>query len=156
MTQELRVSAYAICVEDGKVLLARWVGPEGPKWTLPGGGIDHGEDPADAAIREVREETGFTIEIERLLGVDSLHANYPREDGAVADFHGLRIVYAGRIVGGALQYERDGSTDIAAWFPLEDVVILDRVSLVDAGLGLHAEAAHKTPRGAQEVERHST
>ncbi|WP_345028325.1 hypothetical protein [Kutzneria kofuensis] len=34
----MRVAAYAVCVRDGAVLLARWVGPEGKLWTLPGGG----------------------------------------------------------------------------------------------------------------------
>ncbi|EPH41906.1 NUDIX hydrolase [Streptomyces aurantiacus] len=137
MHKELRVAAYAVCVRDDSVLLARWVAGDGSKrWTLPGGGMDHGEDPYDTVIREADEETGYVVEPVALLGVDSLRRRYPRRLGAVADFHGVRIVYEGRVVGGALRHETSGSTDRAAWHPLADVATLDRVSLVDAGLAL--------------------
>jgi 8-oxo-dGTP diphosphatase len=142
--RELRVAAYTICIEDGMVLLARWVGPDGPRWTLPGGGIDHGEDPADAALRELTEETGYVGRLDRLLGIDSNRARHPRPGDRVADFHGLRVVYAGTIVGGSLTYELDGSTDRAEWIPLTDVATLDRVNLVDRGLAL---AEQQPPSG---------
>ncbi|UQT58530.1 NUDIX hydrolase [Streptomyces durmitorensis] len=137
MNKELRVAAYAVCVQDGQLLLARWVAGDGSKrWTLPGGGMDHGEDPYDTVIREADEETGYVIEPVGLLGVDSLRRRYPRKLGAVADFHGLRIVYEARITGGELRHERDGSTDLAAWHALDAVADLDRVGLVDIGLDL--------------------
>ncbi|GHE97468.1 hypothetical protein GCM10018785_72450 [Streptomyces longispororuber] len=131
------MAAYAVCVRDGSVLLARWVAGDGSKrWTLPGGGMDHGEDPYDTVVREAEEETGYAVEPVALLGVDSLRRRYPRRLGAVADFHGLRIVYEGRVVGGDLRHETSGSTDLAAWHALDSVPALDRVSLVDVGLAL--------------------
>ncbi|MEV0320358.1 NUDIX hydrolase [Streptomyces sp. NPDC050658] len=140
MHKELRVAAYAVCVRDGQVLLARWVARDGSKrWTLPGGGMDHGEDPYDTVIREADEETGYAVEPVALLGVDSLRRRYPRKLGAVADFHGLRIVYEARITGGELRHETDGSTDLAAWHPLDTVPELDRVGLVDIGIGFWRE-----------------
>ena len=67
-----RLAAYAVCIEDGRVLLAHYVSPTGDtKWTLPGGKVEHAEDPFDAVIREVAEETGCEAVVERLLGVDS-------------------------------------------------------------------------------------
>ena len=67
-----RLAAYAVCIEDGRVLLARHVPPDGEtNWTLPGGKVEHAEDPFDAVIREVAEETGYDAVVERLLGVDS-------------------------------------------------------------------------------------
>ena len=59
------------------MLLARWTGPRGPEWTLPGGGLDFGEDPADAAVREVREETGYAVRLDDLLFVDSFRRVLP-------------------------------------------------------------------------------
>ncbi|MCX4551083.1 MULTISPECIES: NUDIX hydrolase [unclassified Streptomyces] len=140
MNKELRVAAYAVCVRDEQILLARWVARDGEKhWTLPGGGMDHAEDPLDTVVREVDEETGYACEPVRLLGIDSITRHYPRRLGTFADFHGLRIVYEGRITGGELRPETDGSTDLAAWHPLDAIDDLDRVELVDVGLALWRE-----------------
>jgi 8-oxo-dGTP diphosphatase len=138
MHKQLRVAAYAVCVRDGRVLLARWVSSQDGRrrWTLPGGGMDHGEDPYRTVIREVHEETGYAVEPVALLGVDSELRPHPRSLGRTADFHALRIVYEGRITGGELRPETGGSTDLAAWHPLDAVADLERVSLVDAGLTL--------------------
>ncbi|MFF0787913.1 NUDIX hydrolase [Streptomyces spiralis] len=140
MREELRVAAYAVCVRDGRVLLARWVARDGARrWTLPGGGMEHGEDPYDTVVREAEEETGYTVEPVFLLGLDSIRRTYPRPLGTQADFHGLRIVYEGRVTGGELRHETGGSTDMAAWHPLEAVPGLERVGLVDVGLRLWRE-----------------
>ncbi|MGQ0838905.1 NUDIX hydrolase [Actinokineospora sp.] len=132
MKRTTRVAAYVVCVEDGKVLLARWVSEQGRRWTLPGGGIDHGEDPLDAAVREAAEETGYQVEIEALLGIDSLRRTF----GSGTDWHGVRVVYAARVSGGELRFEEHGSTDMAAWIDLAEVAALDRTDLVDAALTL--------------------
>ncbi|MCQ8188922.1 NUDIX hydrolase [Streptomyces rugosispiralis] len=137
--RHLRISAYAVCVEGGRILLARWTGGDGKQWGLPGGGLQHGEDPYDAAVREVEEETGYTVEIERLLGIDSLHQRHPRWLTHDADFHGVRVVYAGRVTGGELRHEVNGSTDLAAWIELDRLAGLDRAPLVDTALALHTE-----------------
>ncbi|MFI1165135.1 NUDIX hydrolase [Streptomyces sp. NPDC020801] len=141
MRKELRVAAYAVCVRDGRMLLARWVAGDGTRrWTLPGGGMEHGEDPYDTVVREAEEETGYTVEPVVLLGLDSIRRTYPRRSlGTHADFHGLRIVYEGHVTGGELRHETNGSTDRAAWHPLEAVPELPRVGLVDVGLRLWHE-----------------
>jgi 8-oxo-dGTP pyrophosphatase MutT (NUDIX family) len=149
MHEELRVAAYAVCVRDEQVLLARWVANDGARrWTLPGGGMEHGEDPYDTVVREAEEETGYAVEPVALLGVDSVRRNYPRRLGARADFHGLRVVYEARIIGGALRHEVGGSTDMAAWHPLSAVPDLDHVELVDAGLRLWRERPRTGHLGA--------
>ncbi|MGP4084987.1 MULTISPECIES: NUDIX hydrolase [Streptomyces] len=141
MRKKLRVAAYAICVRDGQVLLARSPAPDGtPEWVLPGGGMEHGEDPYDTVRREVREETGYRIEVTGILGVHSLHRTFPgRRFRPATDHHGVRLVYEGTVVGGELRHEIGGSTDMAAWHELDAVPALRRIGLVDLGLKLWRE-----------------
>ncbi len=134
------MAAYAVCVRDGQLLLARWVAGDGTKrWTLPGGGMDHGEEPVRTVVREVAEETGYVAEPTALLGIDSIRRSWLRRLAAPGDFQGLRIIYEVRVTGGELRNETDGSTDLAAWHPLADVPGLARVGLVDIGLDLWRE-----------------
>lgn len=116
----VRVAAYALCKDaDGRVLLCH-IAPSvgvGDIWTLPGGGLDFGESPAAAVVRELTEETGYIGEVGDLLDVsDRLFT-----DAEAADrLHAIRIVYAVRIVGGELRDEPDGSTDSCRWVTAGD------------------------------------
>lgn len=132
---DLRVAAYGVIVREERILLARLTGPGLERWTLPGGGIDAGEHPEHAAIREIREETGYEASVGRLLGIDSLViAAEQRVPRAEVPIQGLRIIYAASVVGGELASEVDGSTDMAVWFPLDDLP--NCVELVAAGIDL--------------------
>lgn len=134
------MAAYAVCVRDGQVLLARWVASDGTRrWTLPGGGMDHGEEPVRTVVREVEEETGYLAEPTALLGIDSIRRTWLRRLAAPGDFQGLRIIYEARVTGGELRNETGGSTDLAAWHPLDAVAGLEHVELVDIGLDLWRE-----------------
>jgi 8-oxo-dGTP diphosphatase len=131
---DIRVAAYGVIVDEGRILLAHWNEGGRSGWTLPGGGIDPGEDPADAVVREIAEETGYAAEAGELLGIDS-HI-VPAEHRFVPDagpLHALRIVYRASVVSGALTNELDGSTDEAAWFALTSIPSR-RVELVNVGL----------------------
>src|SRR4051812_46124735 len=120
MRRNTRVAAYAMCVRDGQVLLARWIDAGGtPEWTLPGGGMEHGEDPYDTVRREVREETGYGVEVTALLGIDSVRRRSPRRFGRDVDHHAVRLVYEARVTDGELRFETGGSTDMAAWHDLD-------------------------------------
>ncbi|MFJ6543470.1 NUDIX hydrolase [Streptomyces sp. NPDC091385] len=159
MRRKLRVAAYAVCVRDGQLLLARSPAPDGtPEWVLPGGGMEFGEDPYDTVRREVTEETGYRIEVTAFLGTDSLRLTLPgrRLLGRATDHHALRLVYAGRVIGGELRNEVNGSTDLAAWHDLTAVPALTRVPLIDAALRLWRErppAGHlATGSGSRETE----
>ena len=77
-------------LDGGVVLIERANEPKG--WALPGGFIDYGEPPADAARREVKEETGLDVELTDLLGVYGDPNRDPRQ-------HNLSIVDVGRAEG---------------------------------------------------------
>jgi len=131
-------------VAERRILLAHWSGhgaPRGGSWTLPGGGLEPGEDPADAAVREIREETGFDATLDELLGLDSYVVPAQNRPHAEVPLHALRIVYRARIVGGELTNELDGSTDEARWVPLDEVRRLERVALVDVALRMAGHAS---------------
>lgn len=131
---DIRVAAYAVVVDDDRILLAHWNSPTRPAWTMPGGGLDPGEDPMDAAVREVLEETGFHVELDGILGTDSqVIAEKDRFHGT-GPIQALRIVYRAHVVGGELRNEEGGSTDEAAWFPVSEVATLTRVGLVDTAM----------------------
>ncbi|TDD45038.1 NUDIX domain-containing protein [Nonomuraea terrae] len=132
-----RLAAYAVCIEDGRVLLAHYVGPNGERhWTLPGGKVEHGEDPFDAVIREVAEETGCDGVVERLLGVDSRVIPAADRLPGLPEHQNVGIFYQVGITGGQLRPEPNGETAESVWAPIPDVVRLRRSSLVDVGLAL--------------------
>lgn len=133
---DLRVAAYAVITDDDdRVLLARWTEGRRVAWTMPGGGLEAGEDPEDAVRREVREETGYSANSLELLGIHSrVIPTGRRTHKADAPLHTLRIVYRAEITGGSLRFEEHGSTDMAGWFTLDEVAKLQRVKLVDIAL----------------------
>ena len=123
-TDRTRVAAYAVAHDDDDRILLCHIAPSvgvGDIWTLPGGALEYGEAPAAAVLRELAEETGYTGELEGLVGV----IDRVFHDGAGAGrLHAIRILYRVRIVGGELRDEADGSTDTCRWFARSDARML--------------------------------
>ena len=139
-----RVAAYAVILREDHVLLSRLASRLTSKelWTLPGGGLEHGEDPRDAVVREVHEETGLDVEVGETANVYSFHQRNTWRQGRRADAHSLRIVYDGWVPVDAPEprvVEVDGSTAEAAWKPLAAVLdgTVPTVSLVTEVLSRH-------------------
>lgn len=136
-----RLGAYAWVVEDDRVLLTR-ISPRGydvGSWTLPGGGVDHGESPRVGVVREVREEAGLDVEVTSLLDVHDVHFTGRNHAGVLEDYHGVHLVFGARVVGEDREprvLELDGTTDAARWVPLDDVRshALPVLALVDYAL----------------------
>ena len=145
--QRTRVAAYGLVTErdlserdkgsmqaDQRILLCRispalprWVG----QWTLPGGGIDFGEDPKDAMVREVEEETGLIVVPKQIATIDSLYADDPHEE-----FHGVRILYHAEVTGGALRDEVDGTTDQCRWWTRSQLESLELVDIAQLAVSI--------------------
>lgn len=134
----LRLAAYGLCVSQGRILLTLCRTVNGDEvWTLPGGKVEHAEDPVETVTRELAEETGCTGVVERLLGVDS--RTIPSAERLIPDLpdlHNVGIFYAVMVTGGQLRPEPNGDTVDSMWTPLAEVTGLRRSSLVDVGLDL--------------------
>ena len=89
-------------------------------WQLPGGGLDPAESPADAVVREVLEEAGQRIRINRLLDLQSDHWIGRAPNGVLEDFHALRIFYSATCEEPTepVVLDVDGTTERAEWVPL--------------------------------------
>lgn len=129
-----RVGVYGVITDDAGRLLVCWYNGgrhgEEPLWTLPGGGLEWGEQIEDCLARELVEETGLDIEIGSLLATDCVYFDeYKGMDGPIAT---VRLLYRCRVVGGTLgTTEIDGSTDFACWKPLDDVLADPHARLVE-------------------------
>jgi ADP-ribose pyrophosphatase YjhB (NUDIX family) len=109
--REHKVAAGVIVERDGEVLLVRRrLNPRRGLWSFPAGFVDFDETPAEAAVRECREETGLEVEIVDLLDVIA---------GAGHGEADIVIVYRARWVGGRLKAADD--VDRVAFFAPEDL-----------------------------------
>lgn len=131
-----RVGAYAWIERDGLLLLSLWEGDPArgipPHWSLPGGGVEWGEQIADACVREVAEETGYTIEPGPIVDLVQVYLDPADHDGTPIKL--LWVLSTATILGGTLTHEVNGSSLRAAWFSREDVAALPRASVLDWAL----------------------
>ena len=122
--RQQRVAAYAVVRRGAEVLLTRLsaTAAHPGRWTLPGGGVDHGERPADALAREVEEECGLTCEVGALLDVHDTHFSGTAPTGRLEDYHGVHLLFAATVGDGEPQVQEvDGTTDAVAWHPVADI-----------------------------------
>ncbi|WP_173922927.1 NUDIX hydrolase [Agromyces sp. Marseille-P2726] len=120
-----RIQAAGAVVTDaaGRVLLVlRGHEPQSGRWSIPGGRVEPGETHAQAAAREVLEETGLTVRVVRELGVVEL----PSTDGTVFEAHD----FLAEVVSGELRAADDAAD--ARWFAPDELPTLSlTVGLLD-------------------------
>ncbi len=137
-----KLAVAVIIYHEGQIVLQRRaIEPGIGLWSFPSGFVDRGEVVEEAALREVREETGLLVELERLVGLYS-HRGHPV----------VLAVYQARVVGGQLQASEESSA--VAWFPLDalpplafphDLVILQDWQRTRHGTGLNDLQRHLEP-----------
>ena len=132
-----RVAAYAVVVAQERLLLTRLAERTGAagRWNLPGGGLDPGESPAAAVVREVAEETGQVVDDVRLVDVMSQHWVGPSVRG-VEDYHAVRLLHVARCRRPTRPVVHDvgGSTSDARWVPLVELGAVPVVASVPVAL----------------------
>lgn len=115
--------AGVVINEAGEILLQRR--SDNGQWGLPGGAIDPGEEPADAVVREVFEETGVQVIPERLVGIYSgpdFYMRYPNGDEAMI----LSVAFACRPIAGEPRVNDDESLEVRYFPPDALPPLIDR------------------------------
>ena len=146
-----RLAAYGVIRRGEAVLLCR-ISPAYPAagmWTLPGGGIEFGEAPDSAVLREVEEETGLVARITGAPTILSHTGIWPRQ--RAVRYHHVRFVYPMEVVGGSERVEVDGSTDACGWYTLDELTDLPIVGLVSLSLGLPVRPGEEEVDAAEQV-----
>lgn len=136
MEERRRVGAYGVCRgADGRVLLARGSAscPFPGVWQLPGGGLEHAEDPAHAVVREFAEETGLAVEVTGLRAVLADVATF-RDSGVAV--HTDRLVFDVAVRGGEPRPEPAGGSDELAWFAPDEAAAVPLMPFTAEVLGL--------------------
>lgn len=114
----IRNRGAALIIQEEKIALIKRIRNHEVYFVFPGGGIEEDETPEEATIREVYEELGVHIEIERLVTTD--------------EYHGLQFFYKSRIMDGVFgggKAEEFTKTDrgqyVPIWVPMEELLNLN-------------------------------
>ncbi|MER5701301.1 NUDIX hydrolase [Micromonospora sp. NPDC002296] len=140
-----RIAAYAVCADSvGRVLLVRASERSGTPgtWSLPGGAVDHGEDPNHTVVRETAAETGLSVAV---AGLDDVLADMRALPERGITIHTDRLIYQVSVRGGTLADRVDRPTDLARWFTRTEARELPLRAFTARALGLPASSADVVP-----------
>jgi ADP-ribose pyrophosphatase YjhB (NUDIX family) len=146
----LHLPSVAVLCHDaeGRVLLVRE--SDSGRWSTPGGAIEPGEVPEEAAVREVAEETGLEVVLDRVravVGGPEYRKTYANGD----ELSYISIVYDGHVVGGDPVPDLDETTEVR-WVPLGELALLPKESFLAL---LMRDGVVGTPGGSGQTE-HTT
>lgn len=113
------IGAYGVIIEDNKIVLIKkarggYIG----KLDLPGGGIEHTENPIETLNRELMEEAGVIVEEQNLLDVFTNNIVWDETNEITEDLHHFGIIYEVKVIGN-LKQEPDGIDSLGAnWYDI--------------------------------------
>lgn len=133
LQQRQRVAVYGLLLSERHVLLVRSsrLSALPDRWFLPGGGLDFGETPQAAVVREFQEESGLTVAPTALRDVVSEVTDLPERGERL---HTVRVIYDVCLLGGTLRAELGGTTEDVRWVALSEVRDLPLMPFVQAQL----------------------
>ncbi len=141
------VGVGAVIVDEGRVLLVRrGTEPLRGEWSLPGGLLEVGESLTAGVVREVKEETGLTVEpVELVELLDRIH-----REGERVRYHYVIADYLCRVVSGVLEAATDA--DAVRWVERAEwnshsALRLDPVTVRVIELGWQRARAIKKEKG---------
>ena len=89
-----KIDVRAAVISENKILLVK---ERGDGWTLPGGWVDPGESPSEAAVRETKEESGYDVNAVRLMAI----YDRDRQGHPPCPFHVYKLIFLCDLVGGS-------------------------------------------------------
>jgi len=127
----MRIVVGVSVIKDGKILLIQEAKEKvRGQWNFPAGHLDDNEYIADAAVREMKEETGYDVKLKNLVGIFSSNNERPHF-----------VIFGGEIVSGELELDPEEILD-ARWVPLSELgkyqlrmpkIIFDEVIRISEG-----------------------
>jgi len=145
-----RIAAYALCADAAERWLLVRASPRSGTpgvWSLPGGAVDHGENPNDTVVRETAAETGLSVAVVRLRDVLADMRALPHRGVTI---HTDRLIYEVVVRGGTLLDRIGQPTDVARWHAREDTKGLPLRPFTATALGLPAGPVDLLPEDTPE------
>jgi len=131
-----RIAAYAVCTDSSdRILLVRASPRSGTPgaWSLPGGAVDHGEDPGHTVVRETAAETGLSVTV---TGLRDILADMRALPHRGITLHTDRLIYEVAVRGGRLVDRVGQPTDLVRWYSLAEAKELPLRPFTALALGL--------------------
>jgi 8-oxo-dGTP pyrophosphatase MutT (NUDIX family) len=128
----LLLPSAAVVLHDAQDRILLCLHADKNVWVTPGGLIEPGEQPADAAVRETMEETGLAVQITGILGAyggEDLIIDYPNGDKAAY----VGIIFRGRIIGGEARPDGTETLDLR-WFSRQELMLVPHSKWLDTAM----------------------
>lgn len=110
-----KIDVRAAVISENKILLVK---ERGNGWTLPGGWVDPGESPSEAAVRETKEESGYDVNAVRLMAI----YDRDRHGHPPCPFHVYKLIFLCKLVGGSAKTSLE--TEAACFFREDELPAL--------------------------------